>query len=47
MGKSTGIGLKNLEKRYALISELPPTFNVQNNFFIVKLPLIQTKENPS
>jgi sensor histidine kinase YesM len=47
MGKSTGIGLKNLQKRYALISELPPSFNVENHFFIARLPLIQTKENPS
>ena len=47
MGKSTGIGLKNLQKRYALISELSPSFNVESHFFIARLPLIQTKENPS
>lgn len=38
---STGIGLKNLKKRYALISDLQPEFYVKNNRFMAKLPLIE------
>jgi LytS/YehU family sensor histidine kinase len=45
IGKSTGIGLKNLQKRYVLISENPPTFTVEDNFFIAKLPLIQNEDD--
>lgn len=40
-GRSTGIGLKNLQKRYALISEKQPEFYVDNNRFVVKLPIIE------
>ncbi|MGQ7869901.1 sensor histidine kinase [Sunxiuqinia sp. sy24] len=39
-GTSTGLGLKNLEKRYALISKLAPQSMVVNNHYIAKLPLI-------
>ncbi|MGQ1891042.1 sensor histidine kinase [Thermophagus sp. OGC60D27] len=39
--KSTGIGLKNLQKRYALISEIYPDFYVQEDKFIAKLPLVK------
>jgi sensor histidine kinase YesM len=39
--KSTGIGLKNLKKRYALISSLNPDFYLKNNKFFAKLPLIE------
>jgi len=39
--KSTGIGLNNLQKRYALISDIHPDFNVMENRFVAKLPLIE------
>ena len=39
-GISTGLGLKNLIKRYALISALVPEFKVETNHYIAKLPLI-------
>ena len=45
IGKSTGIGLKNLQKRYAIISTLTPAFYVDGDFFIAKLPLIQNDDN--
>ncbi len=44
-GTSTGLGLKNLAKRYALISALEPTFRVVNNKYIAKLPLINTEND--
>ncbi|NEW85254.1 MAG: hypothetical protein GZ094_23220 [Mariniphaga sp.] len=44
-GNSTGLGLKNLVKRYALISNLEPTFTVVNNQYTAKLPLINTENN--
>ena len=40
-GISTGLGLKNLIKRYALISKLEPEFKVETNHYIAKLPLIK------
>ncbi len=44
-GKSTGLGLKNLVKRYALISRFEPVFNIENNDYIAKLPLINTESD--
>jgi sensor histidine kinase YesM len=44
-GVSTGLGLKNLVKRYALISKLEPEFKIENDYYIAKLPLIKTDEN--
>jgi len=44
-GKSTGLGLKNLARRYALISRLEPVFNIENNDYIAKLPLINTESD--
>lgn len=41
-GKSTGLGLKNLVKRYALIGPVEPVFSIENNDYIAKLPLINT-----
>jgi LytS/YehU family sensor histidine kinase len=41
-GTSTGLGLKNLIKRYALISKLEPSFQVVNNHYVAKIPLIKT-----
>ena len=42
-GHSTGLGLKNLEKRYALICEIKPTFRLEKDFYIAKIPLINTE----
>lgn len=39
-GVSTGLGLKNLVKRYAMISDKEPLFLVETNHYIAKLPLI-------
>ncbi len=40
-GTSTGLGLKNLVKRYALITKLEPSFKVINNSYVAKIPLIK------
>ncbi|MDA3815850.1 MAG: histidine kinase [Prolixibacteraceae bacterium] len=45
MGSSTGVGLKNLTKRYAMICSEEPVFSVETNYYIAKLPLINTEEN--
>ncbi|MFB6342961.1 sensor histidine kinase [Saccharicrinis sp. FJH62] len=42
-GVSTGLGLKNLVKRYALISNLEPEFKLDTNHYIARLPLIKTE----
>lgn len=39
---STGLGLKNLVKRYSLISNLEPSFKIETNHYIARLPLIKT-----
>ncbi len=39
-GHSTGLGLKNLVKRYALICEIEPTFRLEKDFYVAKIPLI-------
>lgn len=44
-GISTGLGLKNLTKRYALISNFEPEFKVETNHYIARLPLIQIENN--
>lgn len=38
---STGIGLSNLRQRYLLLSDLKPSFIVENEHYIAKLPLIR------
>jgi LytS/YehU family sensor histidine kinase len=38
---STGIGLKNIEERYRLVSGKVPTFMSEENEFVAKLPLIE------
>lgn len=40
-GTSTGLGLKNLVKRYALISKEEPSFQVVDNHYVAKIPLIK------
>lgn len=37
---STGIGLKNLDDRYSLLSDRKPTIEEKNNTFIVTLPIL-------
>jgi len=46
-GISTGLGLKNIIKRYALISNLEPEFKVDTNYYIARLPLINIKDHES
>lgn len=42
---STGLGLKNLVKRYAFITSLEPEFKVENLFYLARLPLINTEND--
>lgn len=44
---STGVGLKNLTRRYSLISGRVPTFTVEDNHYIARLPLINTESDES
>lgn len=44
-GVSTGLGLKNLVKRYALISNLTPVFTIENNHYVATLPLINIEND--
>lgn len=37
---STGLGQKNLEKRYAMICDEIPRFQIESNYYLVRLPLI-------
>src|SRR6056297_551947 len=39
--KSTGVGQKNLKKRYEMISDREPEFKLETNRYIVTLPLIR------
>ncbi len=43
MGHSTGLGLKNLTRRYAMISADKPVFSVETNDYLAKLPLIDAE----
>lgn len=45
MGTSTGLGQKNMVKRYALISDKEPIFQVVNNQYLVKLPLLNIEND--
>jgi hypothetical protein len=47
VGKSTGLGLKNIKKRYALISRQKPYFGIENGCYIAKLPLIKPDDHES
>ncbi len=44
-GVSTGMGQKNLTKRYELLHDKLPRFVVENNFYLAKLPLIDSDES--
>jgi sensor histidine kinase YesM len=39
-GNTTGLGLKNLLRRYSLITSQEPVFSVETHHYIAKLPLI-------
>lgn len=41
--KSTGIGLKNLRKRYEMIADQQPLFGIENLHYVAKLPLIENE----
>jgi PAS domain S-box-containing protein len=45
MGKTTGLGQKNMVKRYAMISEKVPSFKVVNDQYIVQLPLLDIESD--
>ena len=44
-GTSTGLGLKNLVKRYSMISDKEPVFLIETNHYIAKLPLINPEKD--
>jgi PAS domain S-box-containing protein len=41
---STGVGLENICRRYALVSDQKPEFNNTGNQFIAKLPLLKSEK---
>jgi len=45
MARSTGLGLKNLKKRYAMISDQQPSFNIVDNHYVARLPLLKNEED--
>ncbi|MCC5929627.1 MAG: PAS domain S-box protein [Cyclobacteriaceae bacterium] len=47
MVKSMGLGQKNLIKRYTLISDNTPSFQIHNDNYVVKLPLLNIENNES
>ncbi len=44
---STGIGLKNLVKRYALITDMEPSFKIESGHYIARIPLINPEVEES
>lgn len=42
---STGVGLKNLTRRYSLITDRLPQFAVENDHYIARLPLINPEND--
>ena len=41
---STGVGLENISRRYALVSDQKPEFNKTSSQFIAKLPLLKSEK---
>jgi two-component system, LytTR family, sensor kinase len=39
---STGVGLKNINDRYKLLTQKPTEFYIENNIYISRIPLIKT-----
>lgn len=48
MGRTTGMGQKNMVRRYSIISEMTPVFQIVNDQYIARLPLlnIENDERP-
>ena len=44
-GHSTGLGLKNMIKRYSMITSLIPEFTIDTSYYIAKLPLINPESD--
>ncbi|MFP4024570.1 MAG: sensor histidine kinase [Thiohalospira sp.] len=44
-GLSTGLGQKNLIKRYGMIGNETPKFLVETNYYVVKLPILKTEND--
>ena len=44
---STGVGLQNITRRYALVSELIPSFSKTAGHYMAKLPLIKPEKTES
>jgi hypothetical protein len=44
---STGMGLKNLTRRYSFITDRVPSFTVEDDHYIARLPLINTDNDES
>ncbi|MEZ5072691.1 MAG: histidine kinase [Bacteroidales bacterium] len=42
---STGLGLKNLTRRYAMISDREPLFSVETKHYLARLPLIEPEQD--
>jgi hypothetical protein len=38
---STGVGLANISKRYALLSQEQPSFEIVGDEFVARIPLIK------
>ncbi len=38
---STGVGLENIKKRYSLLSDKQPVFEVAEDYFVAKIPLLE------
>lgn len=45
MGKTTGMGQKNMIKRYSMISERTPLFQIVNDQYIARLPLLNIEND--
>lgn len=44
---STGLGIKNLVKRYGMITDISPVFSLDASFYYARLPLISTDSDES
>jgi hypothetical protein len=42
--KSAGIGIVNIQKRYALLTDKATKFGIEDGQYVVKLPLLQTEQ---
>jgi len=44
---STGLGLKNLTRRYSLMADRLPQFDVEDDYYVARLPLINPESDDS